>query len=163
MSAPPPILPPLVRDQRKVDIGHLKLLTIFHFIGAALGLFGILFLCVHFAFFNAFMSHPELFEGRGQQPPPEAFFAMFRVFRWFYLIMGAWFLLSTVLNLISAIGLMRRKWRTFSLVVAGINCLHMPLGTVLGVFTIIILIRDSVVEIYDAELASRGTPGPSLS
>jgi hypothetical protein len=38
----------------------------------------------------------------------------------------------------------------FAGVVAGINCLHIPLGTVLGVFTIVVLIRDSVRELYSA-------------
>ena len=41
------------------------------------------------------------------------------------------------------------KTSRFFLVVAAINCLHMPLGTVLGVFTIIVLIRQSVVELYE--------------
>jgi len=37
---------------------------------------------------------------------------------------------------------------TFCLVVAGLECLWMPLGTVLGVFTIIVLIRPSVKAIF---------------
>jgi hypothetical protein len=36
-------------------------------------------------------------------------------------------------------------------VVAGINCLHIPLGTVLGIFTIVVLCRESVRELYEAE------------
>ena len=159
MTASPPILPPLVRDQRKVDRGHVKLLAIFHFIGAGLGLAGLLFLCIHYAFFNAFLSRPEIFESKGQTPPPRQVIEMFGLFKWFYLVMGAWFVLSAVLNLVSAIGLFRLKWRTFSLVTAGINCLHMPMGTALGVFTIIVLLRESVVELYDAASAARAAPG----
>jgi len=82
---------------------------------------------------------------------PERIFA---VMKWFYLAGAVWFVSSGVLNLISALCLRARKGRTFSLVVAAINCLHIPLGTVLGIFTILVLIRDSVRELY----AARGIP-----
>jgi hypothetical protein len=139
-------LPPLPRDQRKVDADHLKLLSIFHFIGAGLALLGILFLLVHFAVFNAVFNNPKLWENQKQAMPPKELFA---ALKWVYLFVGSWFLVSGALNVISALCLRARKHRTFSMVVAGINCLHVPLGTVLGVFTIIVLIRDSVRELYE--------------
>ena len=40
------------------------------------------------------------------------------------------------------------------MVVAGVACTFAPLGTALGVFTIIVLMRDSVKELFEA-----GTPG----
>ena len=84
---------------------------------------------------------------------------IFAVMKWFYLTGAVWFASSGVLNLISGICLRARKGRTFSLVVAGLNCLHIPLGTVLGVFTIIVLIRDSVRELYAASGAPPGRHG----
>jgi hypothetical protein len=36
----------------------------------------------------------------------------------------------------------------FSLVVTGITCLSFPFGTALGVFTIIVLTRGSVRQLY---------------
>lgn len=153
MARPPPVksvmnqLPPLVRDQRKIDADHLKLLSIFHFVGAGLAVLGMLFLLAHFALFHAFLDNPKMWENQKQGPPPAEIFAMFK---WFYAIFGLWFAGSGVLNLISAFCLRAKKHRTFSLIVAGINCVHIPLGTVLGVFTIIVLIRDSVRELYEA-------------
>jgi hypothetical protein len=141
-------LPPIPRDQRKMDADHLKLLSIFHFVGAGFALLGILFLLAHFALFHTFFSNPKMWQDQKQQPPPAEFFA---IFKWFYLIFGAWFLASGILNVISGLCLRARTHRTFSLVVAGVNCLHIPIGTLLGVFTIIVLIRDSVREIYDAQ------------
>ncbi len=140
-------LPPLIRNQRNVDADHLKLLAIFHFIGAGLALLGILFLLAHFAMFHAFMDNPKIWENQKQGPPPAEFFA---VFKWFYMVMGLWFLSSGTLNVISGVCLRARKHRTFSVVVAGINCAHLPLGTVLGIFTIIVLLRDSVRESYES-------------
>ena len=60
------------------------------------------------------------------------------MFKLFYLIFGVWFVSSGILNVISGFCLRARKGRVFSLVVAVINCLHIPLGTVLGVFTLIV-------------------------
>jgi hypothetical protein len=139
-------LPPLIRDQRKVDADHLKLLSIFHFIGVGLALLGILFVLAHYAIFHAFFSNPKMWENQKQTPPPAEFFA---IFKWVYMVLAVWFVASGVLNLLSALFIRARKHRIFSLVVAGTNCLYMPLGTVLGVFTIIVLIRDSVRELYD--------------
>jgi hypothetical protein len=140
-------LPPVFRDQRKIDSDHLNLLSIFHFVGAGFAVLGILFLLVHFAIFHTVFANPKMWESQKGSPPPAEFFS---IFKWFYLILGLWFLGSCALNLISAFCLRARKARTFSLIVAGINCLHMPLGTVLGVFTIIVLIRDSVRQLYEA-------------
>ncbi len=80
-------------------------------------------------------------------PPPAEFFA---IFKWFYLLGAIWFVASGILNLLSGLFLLARKHRMFSMVVAGMNCLHMPLGTVLGVFTLVVLLRDSVREAYEA-------------
>ena len=140
-------LPPITRDQRKIDADHLQLLSIFHFVGAGLAFLGILFLLAHFMMFHAFLSNPTFWQNQKQTPPPAEFFA---IFKWFYLVFGAWFFVSGTLNLISAFCLRARKCRTFSLIVAGINCVHVPFGTVLGVFTIIVLVRDTVRELYDA-------------
>jgi hypothetical protein len=58
--------------------------------------------------------------------------------------MAAWFGASLVLNILAGKYLGARKHRTFCFVVAATNCLYTPLGTVLGIFTIIVLLRDSV-------------------
>ena len=44
--------------------------------------------------------------------------------------------------------LQTRKRYTFCLVMAGVECIFMPVGTVLGVFTMIVLVRDSVKELF---------------
>jgi peptidoglycan biosynthesis protein MviN/MurJ (putative lipid II flippase) len=139
-------LAPLLRDQRKIDAGHLKVLAICHFVGAGLALLGILFLLIHYAIMHAVFSNPKFWQGRNQTPPPAEIFAMMK---WFYLIGGLWFIASGILNVISGFFLLARKHRIYSLVVAGINCLHIPLGTILGVFTIVVLNRDSVRELYE--------------
>jgi len=142
MSEPSPWL----TDQRKIDADHLNLLSIFHFVGAGFALLAILFLLAHYTLFHAFLDNPKMWENQKQNLPPAEFFA---IFKWFYVVFAVGFMSSGVLNLISGFCIRARKHRTFSMVVAGINCLHIPIGTVLGVFTIIVLMRNSVRQSYE--------------
>lgn len=141
-------LPPLIRDQRTADADHLRLLSIFHFVGAGLAVLGLGFLGLHYLFFHAFLNNPEMWKNqKSGVPPPRELLALFK---WFYVAFGAWFVVSAIGNVLSGMFIGRRKYRTFSLVVSVINCIHIPLGTVLGVFTIIVLLRPSVLEAYEA-------------
>jgi hypothetical protein len=140
-------LPPLSRDQRKVDAEHLDLLAVFHFVGAGFAVLALLFLLAHFAVMHTVFANPKMWEAQKQSAPPAELFA---VLKWFYLAFGVWFVASGVLNLVSGFCLRLRKQHTFSMVVAGINCMHIPVGTILGVFTMIVLCRDSVHELYEA-------------
>ena len=146
MNEIPPVAP-LPRDQRNADADHLMLLSIFHFVGAGLALLGILFLFAHFMLMHFMFTNAAMWQNQKDGPPQAQFFAIFEIF---YFIFGLWFVASGVLNLISGLFLRAREHRTFSLVVAGINCIHMPLGTVLGIFTIVVLMRPSVREMYEA-------------
>ncbi len=69
----------------------------------------------------------------------------------------------TLAALVLAAGRMlaRRRRYLFCLVVAGIECVFMPLGTVLGVFTIIVLVRPSVKAAFEANSTAGADPfGP---
>jgi hypothetical protein len=143
-------LPPLMRDQRKVDAEHLKLLAVFHFVLAGLAVVGLGFLCLHWFFMNSFFGNPEMWKDAkagAPVPPPKEFFA---IFKWFYAVMGVFIVGGGLAALISGFCLLRRRARLFSLVVAGISCLGFPFGTALGVFTLVVLLRESVAEEYAA-------------
>ncbi|MEA3210769.1 MAG: hypothetical protein QOE70_3826 [Chthoniobacter sp.] len=144
MDNPPP-LPPLYRDQRVVDQEHLKLLAIFHYVVAGLAFAMIGFLVLHFMMMRMFFDNPEMWKDM-PNPPPHQFFAMFK---WLYLIMGSFMIFYAIGNLLSGLWIRAKKNRMFSLVMAGLNCIQIPFGTVLGVFTIVVLVRDSVRELYE--------------
>lgn len=131
-----------------MDAEHLKLLAIFHFVVAGLAVVGLGFLLLHYTLMSSVFSSPDAWKGPAQQMPPREFLA---VFKWFYLLGGVFFFLAAVGNALSGFFIQERKCRVFSLVIAGLNCLQMPFGTILGVFTIIVLGRDSVRELYDAQ------------
>jgi hypothetical protein len=149
MDVPPP-LPPGYTDRRKTDAEHLSLLSIFHYVVAGFVVIVFIFLSIHFGFMNAMLSNPEIWKNSGPNstPPPPQLWGMFKAF---YAFAAFVLVLAGVGNVLSGIFIHRRKNRMFSLVIAGLNCLQMPFGTILGVFTIIVLVRPSVRDMYDAQ------------
>ena len=143
-----------MRDRRKVDADHLKLLAMFHFVMAALALVGLGFLFLHWLAIHTMFENPEMWKGQqGGPPPKEALTA----FKWFYVFFGSCIILAALANAASGWLIHRRRARVFSLVVAGLNCMGFPFVTVLGVLTFVVLLRDSVAELYEA---AASTPPP---
>ena len=142
--------PPLPSPQDQADARHLNLLSIFHFVSAGFAVAGIAFLGLHFAMMRMFFENPEMWEQKGPNSiSPEMVPTFFTIFEVFYVVMAVWFLASGILNVLSGFWIRSGKNRVGSMIVAGLNCLHFPFGTVLGVFTIVVLARDSVVRAYE--------------
>ena len=142
-SASPPA--EVAQSQQRRDREHVKLLAIFHFLFAGLAFVGIAFLFVHYFMMHTIFSNPEMWKSQPQAMPPKAFLD---AFIWFYLFMGVLLLTGLILNVLSGIFLLQKRNRLFSVIIGGLNCLQMPFGTALGVFTIIVLSRDSVRQLY---------------
>jgi len=128
------------------DEDHLRLLSIFHYVVAGLAAFLACFPIIHLVIGLAFILAPHTFEGKGERPPPW-FGWVFVIFASIIITLG-W----TFAAFIFATGrsLSRRRRYLFCLVMAGVECLFMPFGTVLGVFTIIVLMRESVKQLFTA-------------
>jgi len=73
---------------------------------------------------------------------------------WLFVLMGSLFVLGgwALAAAMVAAGRMlrRRKSRTACQVIAALECLLMPLGTLLGVFTLMALSQDRAQELFDA-------------
>ena len=140
-----PLIPPrprlsnLTREEQ-----HLRLLSIFHYVVAGFaGLFA-LFPIIHLIIGLTMIFSPEKFGGKGEPPP--AFLG------WFFVIFAATFIVLgctfAVLVLTTGRFLARRKHYLFCLVMGGVECLFVPFGTVLGVFTIIVLMQEPVKQMF---------------
>ena len=133
------------------DEEHLRLLRIFHFICAGLAA---LFACIpiiHLIFGLVMLLSPQIFgPAKGQQPP--AFLGLFFViFASVFILMG-WAFAALLAWAGSNLG--RRKHYTFCFAMACVACMFAPFGTVLGVFTIVVLIRPGVKTLFDQPGAS---------
>ena len=138
------------------DLQHLDLLSLFHYIlGGLSALFSCLFL-LHIFTGMAMVSGTFFHDAKGGEPP--AFFG------WMLIVMGAVFMVIgwslAICMLLAGRKLKQRKSRTFCTVVAGIECLNMPLGTILGVFTLVVLSKESVKALFDPQSSPSLTNTP---
>jgi len=133
------------------DREHLRLLAIFHYVVAGLAAlfssFPLLYTTVGAIFiFAARHGTPK----PGEEPPPE-------FIGWILAIVGSLlFLLGVAIAiciLIAGRSLAKRTCYWFALVVACIECLFIPFGTILGVFTIVVLSRESVKALFSTAQA----------
>jgi hypothetical protein len=144
--APSTLSPEVAAEyQQRRDREQIKLLAIFHFVFGGLALVGIAFLFVHYFIMHAAFSNPEMWKGQPQAMPTKVFLD---AFIWFYFFMGVILLGVLILNVLSGFFLLQKRNRLFSLIIGGLNCLQIPFGTALGVFTIVVLSRDSVRQLY---------------
>ena len=138
------------------DLQYLKLLSIFHYIvGGIAALFafipiiyvivGMLAICI-----------PGSFESEGDAMPV--------LIGWIFIIIGAGFILLgwafAVCIIIAGRYLARQVHYMFCMVMAAIECIFMPFGTVLGVFTIVVLAKPSVKEMFEQTAVTKPTGAP---
>ena len=135
---------PRESERRRTDLEQLKVLSVFHFVGVGLAALGLVMVYVHYTFFNQMLSNPNLWKGAANPPTPE----MFAPMRWMYGFGAAIVAGTGVLNFCAARWLRAKKNHLFTIGVAIANCCWFPLGTALGVFTIIVLARESTQALY---------------
>lgn len=138
MDAPPPPLP-------NADESHLNLLAIFHYVVGAIGFVFACFPLIHVVIGILLIANPTAMSGPQQTPPPALFGFLFAGIGIGLVLLG-W--ATAACTAISGRMIARRRHRMFSFVVAAILCMFVPFGTVLGVFTIIVLSKDSVKRLY---------------
>lgn len=146
--------------QAERDVDHLRVLSICHYVAG--GVTMLLSSCGLFYVFMglAFMKNPNGFGVAATQPaaqPPAELGYIFMGMGSAVVAVG-W--LIGGLTIYSGRCIATRRARLFSLILAGVNCLSVPIGTLLGVFTFIVLLRDSVARAY-AERAATAALGTS--
>ena len=124
------------------DQNQLRLLSIFHYIVGGLSA---LFACIPFIhfFLGLAMTSGWLEE---TEPVADTVGILFMVFAGIFILIGWTF---AVLLIFAGHYLAVNRHYMFCLVIAALSCLFFPFGTVLGVFTIIVLNRESVKKLFD--------------
>jgi hypothetical protein len=129
---------------------NLRILAVFHYVVAGLVALFSLFPIIHIVM-GTLMVLGKFDDG--SNPPPA-------IFGWFFIGMGAAFILAGMVfaACYAYVGwcLSRRRHYLYCLVMAGIGCMFFPFGTVLGVFTIIELQKETVRRLFVGS-----APGPS--
>jgi len=128
------------------DAEHLRILMICWYVLSALvalGGFGGAF----YIFFGLMFVHSPAAFGPGPPPPPGM--------GWILVGLGGAFMLffwtCAILGFFAARGLQKRKWINICYVAAALACVQIPLGTLLGIFTFIVLARPPVRESFNRQ------------
>jgi MFS family permease len=128
------------------DEEHLNLLSVFNYIFGGLGIFGSLFPLIYVGLGIFFvLGGSELLDT--PMDPEMAFMGWFFIafgFVFFVILLGA-----AVCGLLSGRFISKRANYMYSFILACIQCAFSPLGTILGVFTIIVLSRETVKTEYE--------------
>lgn len=123
---------------------HLRLISIFHYVVAALASLFALFPVIHLVIGIAMLTG-----GLAKGSDDEGLRwvgGFFVTFASVWIVMGLSFAICLVL---AGRNIARRTRYTFCLVMAGLECVFVPFGTVLGVFSLILLTKDEVKARFD--------------
>jgi len=138
------------------DETHLRILGWLHYVGAALAgvipVFGAVYAGMGVAMVLG--RFPGMTPARGEP------------FGWLPTAMGAFIVLigigSVSLNVLTARALRARRRHTLCLLTSVMNCMHFPLGTLLGGFTLVVLCRPAVRAAFEPPPGEgQGAPAPS--
>lgn len=139
----PASLPAFEQYQESRDAGNLKVLTL---LSALYGGFGVLVSSLGVMHMLKTMTQMQAQFGIGN--PPEPMFASLIGNEKALLAIFLCSLVAALASLLGAFLLWKRKLSSAILVIAVIECLNIPVGTALGIFTIITLQRPSVRALF---------------
>ena len=139
--------------QQAADNSHLRTLSILHYVWGGLVMAGSLLFIIHIVLGVMMLQSPTGFlptpAGASKlppPPPPPAFMA------WIFIVMGGVMVTFGetlgVLCIVAGRSMATRRRRSLIFVVSVLNCFCLPLGTALGVFTLIVMSRPSVTAMF---------------
>lgn len=135
---------PLAIDKERED---LNLLAVFHYVVGGIGFLLACLPLLHLAIGLAMIAGPGI-ATRNSHPAPAVLGYLFAGLAAFFIVIG-W--AAAIGTIISGRFIAQRKHRMFSFVMGAILCLFMPIGTLLGVFTLILLNKESVKGLYSIQ------------
>lgn len=130
----------------KADHDHLRILAIFYYVFAGLNGFGALLgmIYVGMGSFITAGAFNNLGGGGGPPPAPAG---------WFVIGFGAMILAFTLgavaLEIFTAVSLQNGKRKTLCIICAIFHCLNLPLGTALGIFTLVALNKPAIKAFFE--------------
>jgi hypothetical protein len=126
---------------------HVRLLSVFHHVLAALAVLGASLPGLYVAMGWALLTGRSFVGKSTATPPPPQI-------GWVFIAIGASLIALAlgyaVLLLLAGRSLARTRHWTYCFVVAALSCALFPFGTILGVFTIVILLKPEVKAAFEA-------------
>ncbi|MEG0186310.1 MAG: hypothetical protein RR704_22960 [Stenotrophomonas sp.] len=153
---PPPLSPPVLPPNPAApvfgpqDATQLRQLAIAHYVVAGLiAVFSLIFV-LHIALGIAMLTGSLPMKSGGNPPSPEDQ----QIVGWMFTVMGTCIVLGglTLAGFMAYAGrcLSRQRRYLLCMIVAGLSCLFTPIGTILGVFSLVVLLRPQVKAAFAA-------------
>ena len=130
------------------DAEHLRLLSIFHYVVAGINA---LMACIPFV--HLIVGIVMVVAGsQSKRGAPPVLVGVFFIAIGAFIILLGWAMAICIF--LAGRFLARRRHYMFCFVIAVLSCLSMPFGTILGVFTLIVLSRPSVKALFEGAAGS---------
>jgi hypothetical protein len=130
--------------QQIIDQEHLKLLSLFYYITGGITCLFSLIPLIHVAMGVIFVIISKTAD-RSANPPPE-------FLGWLFIIIGLGVILLGMAvgaaKIYAGSCIRTRRHYLFCLVMSAVICLMIPYGTILGIFSFLVLGRDSVKQLF---------------
>lgn len=126
----------------------LNTIAVFYFVLAGLSLLGILFIFAHYLMLNSTDAF-GLSDDNKSLEMIELIEEMKATMVYVYLIIGAISIFASITALTTGLCIMSKKNRKLAIVGAAIWSIWIPFGTVLGVFALLMLFDDEVINEFD--------------
>ncbi len=156
-------MPEEIDRQAVIDDEHLRLVSLGYMISAGFAAifacFGLLYLLIGVVM-SIVLAHVPASAGEANGPPPAFIGWIFGgVGLVFFVLAGG----MAFLRYWAARSVKRRRSRTFCMVIAGISCLEFPYGTAIGILSLIVLGRDSVMKQFKPHAGLSGPAAQPIS
>ncbi len=127
---------------------HIKLVAILNIVYRCLMMIGSIVLFVLAALFGRIM---DFLERKGELRSDEVPRELLDFLPALFVIIGIIIAVVSIVAIIGCIGLMKKKeWaRIVVIVISFFNLIHIPLGTVLGVYSLWVLLNDEIVRLFN--------------
>ncbi|MFO0904135.1 MAG: hypothetical protein U0939_14120 [Pirellulales bacterium] len=127
------------------DEDHLKILSILNYVFGGMGLLFSFFPIIYVIMGAVILADPEAMSSSNGQPPPPAVGWVLVGMGGCGMVMG--FVGSTLTIMVGRSLGQRKRW-LLCFIMACLQCIQFPLGTCLGVFSIIVLNRPAVKQAF---------------
>jgi hypothetical protein len=141
------------------ELEQIKTIAIFTFVYAGVSALFAFFPVIHLSI-GISMLNGSLFGGSAPSDtefPFNMFALMFTIIPAIMILAGLTYAIALA---ISGNFLLKKRHYLFCMIMAGISCAFAPFGTVLGIFTILLLQRPSVKELFNYGIPASGKEKP---